>query len=97
MNTLPANIITIKKEKIADLYFPNQPLILSDEAIAQKKYNIERAMKLGNNFKNKVKIVFEDAEGKKMIETTVWGVTDKSLLLNKGLLIPLHRIHDVII
>jgi uncharacterized protein (UPF0248 family) len=54
-----------------------------------------RAMLLGNNHKHKVKIVFEDDECVKEVETTVWGFTDKRVLLKRGLVIPIHRIHEI--
>lgn len=44
-----------------------------------------------------MKVIFEDAEGIKMVETTVWGVTDKRLLLKRGIMIPLNRVHEIII
>ena len=52
-------------------------------------------MKLGNSKKFKVHIIFEDKEGLKKVETTIWGVTEKNIILKRGTLIPIHRIHEI--
>ena len=60
-----------------------------------RNIDLERAMKLGNLEHNKIKIVFEDSEGLKQVETTVWGGTDKRVILKQAILIPIHRIHEI--
>lgn len=90
-------ITTIEKEVIEKLHFPENEVLDLPEEKAKRRYDAERAMKLGNSFKDKVKIVFEDAEGIKMAETTIWGVTEKMLLLKRGMMIPLHRVHEIVI
>jgi hypothetical protein len=97
MNTTTDTITIIEKELLDTLHFP-QDEVLSDAVLIQyRRYEAQRAMKLGNSFKDKVKIVFEDAEGLKMIETTVWGMTDSDLIFKKGMMLPLNRIHEIII
>lgn len=97
MNTIAETITPIEKELLDTLHFPQQE-VLSDAILIQyRRYEAQRAMKLGNSFKDKVKIVFEDSEGIKMIETTVWGITDTSLIFKRGLMLPLNRIHEIII
>ncbi|HTA84156.1 MAG TPA: hypothetical protein VK783_14525 [Bacteroidia bacterium] len=97
MNKTLDVIVSIEKEFIEKLNFPEQEVLLTPEEINHRQYEAQRAMKLGNYFQDKVKIIFEDSEGMKMVETTIWGVTDKRLLLKRGLMIPLHRIHDIVI
>jgi hypothetical protein len=97
MNKTLDTIIVIEKETIEKLNFPEQEVLLSQEDINHRQYEAERAMKLGNYFKDKVKIVFEDSEGMKMVETTIWGVTDRRLLLKRGLVLPIYRVHEIII
>lgn len=53
-------------------------------------------MSLGNLEKVKVKIFFEDDKSKIYVETTIWGVTDESVILKQGLVIPNKRIYKVI-
>lgn len=95
---LQVDVITaVAKETIEQLHFPEGEVLDLSEEKAKRKYDAERAMKLGNSFKDKVKIVFEDNESIKMTETTIWGLTDKMLLLKRGMMIPLHRVHEIVI
>lgn len=91
----PVKPLTIEKSKISELHFPDKEVLLSEDAIQQRKRDIERAILLGNNYKTKVKIIFADDEGIKQIKTTIWGITDKRILLNKALVIPINRIHEI--
>jgi uncharacterized protein (UPF0248 family) len=50
---------------------------------------------LGNLEHSKIKIFFEDSESKKIVDTTVWGVTDKNVMLKQGVMIPIHRIYKL--
>lgn len=97
MNTTHESLVMIEKEEIENLHFPEQEVLLTPDLVDHRQYEAIRATKLGNSFKDKVKIVFEDSEGIKMVETTVWGITDKRLLLKRGIMIPIHRIHEIII
>jgi hypothetical protein len=85
----------IEKEQISGLKFPDSEVLATKDQVKSRSVNLERALKLGNLEHNKIKIVFEDSEGMKQVETTVWGVTDKRVILKQGVVIPIHRIHDV--
>ena len=87
--------LLIEKENIHGLKFPDNDVLASAHEIKIRYSNLERALKLGNLEHNKIKIVFEDADGLKQVETTVWGVTDKRVILKQGILIPIHRIHEI--
>lgn len=87
--------ISIEKENISGLKFPDADVLNSAEEIKNRFSNLERALKLGNLEHNKIKIIFEDSEGVKQVNTTVWGVTDKRVILKQGVVIPIHRIHEV--
>jgi len=50
---------------------------------------------LGNLEHEKVNILFVDNDGFKKVETTIWGVTDTSIILKKSMTIPLGRILSV--
>ena len=87
--------ISIDKENISGLKFPDSDVLKNKEDIKMRVTHLERALKLGNLEHNKIKIVFEDTMGLKQVDTTVWGVTDKRVILKKGVVIPIHRIHEV--
>jgi hypothetical protein len=92
MNTETANPFIVQKEDIAGLKFPVQDVLILANEKNQRKSFVERALLLGNNYKHKVKINFEDSESVKQVETTIWGLTDRHVILKGGINIPLHRI-----
>lgn len=88
-----ANYEPIEKEAIARLHFPQTDVLNQDHAILQRKTDLERAQALGNLEHGKIRIYFEDDQSKKMVETTVWAVTDQSVILKQGVGIPINRIY----
>lgn len=95
MNTATRIPVKIEKEQVPHLKFPADEVLKSKELIKQRYSDLQRAMTLGNLEHAKIKVIFEDAEGLKQVETTVWGVTDKRIILKQGVVIPIHRIHEV--
>jgi len=84
---------TIEKESIRSLKFPSADVLDSREDISQRHSDLNRALALGNLEHGKTRIFFEDSESKKVVETTVWGVTDDVVILKKGVGIPINRIY----
>lgn len=93
--TTTVTISPIEKEDISRLVFPNGEVLVSPESIEQRRLSLERAVVLGNTYKGKTKIVFEDSESIRQIETHIWGLTDKRVILKQGIVIPIHRILEV--
>jgi transcription-repair coupling factor (superfamily II helicase) len=87
---------TIEKENIQVLKFPHDEVLQDKEAIQQRNNDLNRAQALGNLEHSKIKIFFEDNQSKKVVETTVWAVTDNSVVLKKGVEIPINRIYKSI-
>ena len=85
----------IEKEKISTLTFPNKEVLEETEDIIQRESDLKRALSLGNLEHSKIKIYFEDNESKKMVETTVWGITEVAIILKQGVLIPINRIYKL--
>jgi hypothetical protein len=92
-NTL--TIPVIEKEEIVNLKFPSTEVLNDPEQIKKRLNDLERATRLGNAEHGKIKITFEDSVGIKKVNTTVWATTDKRIILKKGVVIPIHRIHEV--
>ena len=86
---------TIDKEKIESLKFPSIEVLTDKDAIKERETELNRALTLGNLEHTKIKIYFEDDMSKKIVETTVWGVTDKRVILKQGVVIPIHRVHKI--
>ncbi|MFV5693574.1 hypothetical protein ACM55K_16240 [Flavobacterium sp. LT1R49] len=85
----------IDKEDIALLKFPTTDVLDDMDEIKTRISEINRALSLGNLEHSKIKIFFEDNESKKIVDTTVWGVTDKNVMLKQGVMIPIHRIYKL--
>lgn len=85
----------IEKEDIASLKFPTTDVLDDDNEIKTRTSEINRALSLGNLEHSKIKIFFEDSESKKIVDTTVWAVTDKNVILKQGVRIPIHRIYKL--
>uniref|UniRef100_UPI00404B585D hypothetical protein n=1 Tax=Flavobacterium sp. TaxID=239 RepID=UPI00404B585D len=86
----------VDKESIASLHFPNEEVLQEIDAINQRKQDLDRALSLGNLEHLKIKIYFQDAISYKMVETTIWGVTDNRVILKQGVVIPVNRIHKTL-
>ena len=86
----------IDKEIITSLNFPKEDVLEDKEDIAERRNNLDRALSLGNLEHVKIKIYFEDDMSKKMVETTIWGVTDSRVILKQGVVIPVNRIHKIV-
>lgn len=86
----------IDKEIIASLNFPKSDVLEDKDEITSRKNELDRALSLGNLDHVKIKIYFEDDKSKKMVETTIWGVTDSRVILKQGVVIPVNRIHKIV-
>jgi len=53
------------------------------------------AQRLGNEFKGKTRIVFQTEDGPKIVETTVWSLTENYLQIKGGVLIPLKALLEI--
>jgi polysaccharide deacetylase 2 family uncharacterized protein YibQ len=87
--------MSIEKEIISKMIFPKTEVLDDEQDIENRRTTLEAAMKLGNNHRHKATIIFEDSETVKQVETTIWGVTAESVLLKRGLVIPICRVHQV--
>ena len=87
------NFEAIEKEHIHLLSFPPFDVLDSQDEIRQRYLDLNRALALGNLEHSKIKIYFEDSLSKKVVETTVWAVTDQRVILKQGHSIPINRIY----
>lgn len=86
----------IEKEKITGLSFPEIDVLEEDDsAISERNERLGRSLSLGNLEHLKIKIYFEDNQKRRFVDTTIWGVTDNRVILKKGVVIPIKRIHKI--
>lgn len=86
----------IDRESIAHLNFPQIDVLKDKEEMIARINDLDRALSLGNLEHLKIKIYFEDDTSKKVVETTIWGVTEERVILKQGVVIPVKRIHKII-
>lgn len=82
----------VEKEEVANYTFPKEDVSISDDERKILKSQLRQANTLGNIEHHKVKIYFEDAEGEKVVYTTIWGITEEYILLKQNVFIPIQRI-----
>jgi len=85
----------IDKEAIPGLRFPEEEILLDKDAVKLRNADLQRALSLGNLEHSKIKIYFADNESAKVVDTTVWGLTDKRVILKQGVVIPINRVYRV--
>ncbi|MBK6753913.1 MAG: hypothetical protein IPG69_10040 [Flavobacteriales bacterium] len=90
----PTAAVVVNKEYVGSLVFPSEPVRLSPDHRAQLLRKVDRALHLGNGEHGKCRILFRDTEGLKAVETTIWSVDDKAIVLKYGHAIPLVRVID---
>lgn len=89
------NIQLIEKEQIKFLTFPKEDVLNKKKDQIDRVLELQRALSLGNLERQKVKIVFVDNKGLKKVVTTIWGITDKEVILKQATIIPLERIISI--
>jgi len=92
---MTATFQKIEKESIEKLKFPSDEVLKDLQLIKERESELNRALALGNLERTKIKIYFEDDQSRKQVETTVWGVTDKRVILKQGVVIPINRVHKI--
>lgn len=86
------NFVQIEKEEVGKLHFPKEEVLEDAKAISLRKSDVDRAITLGNLEHHKVKIYFADETGEKVVNTTIWAVTDSVIVLKQHVTIPVNRI-----
>ena len=92
---LPTLATEVPKEHVADLHFPNSPVLLSAEHRAALSQKLHKAMVLGNQERGKCRILFKDDGGMKFVRTTIWSADEERIVLKSGVTIPVARVIDV--
>lgn len=81
----------IQKEEVVNFHFV--PVDKKESNVTKDK--LERALRLGNEFKSKTLISFLTDQGPKKIETTVWTLTDDYIQIKGSVSIPLKSLIDI--
>ena len=87
----------IPKEDLSGYHFVQHDVLTDEVERAKRKILLEGAMALGNDFKQKVRLVFDTTEGTCAVETTEWAVTKNHVDMKAGKDIPIHAIREVVL
>lgn len=82
----------IEKEIIPTLLFREPILLEQQEGLMER---LMEATKLGNIHHGKIAIIFQDDEGLKRVETTIWATGLKYICLKGGVWLPIARIKEI--
>jgi len=86
----------IEKETLKEYNFLKEEIHTDVKRIKRRTANIQRAVRLGNLFKNKVKIFFRTEEHDLyFVETTIWGAGREFVELKGGITIPIVSIEKI--
>lgn len=87
----------VDKKEIGRLRFSSEDILSTKEEKTKREKELEKALILGNSHKHKVKIFFKDFYSLKQVETTVWSVDDKYVILKEGVVLPKKAIFQVVV
>ena len=82
----------IEKEVISTLPFRSKSKIKQHPKLMDQ---IKVATRLGNGYRGKVSIYFEDDEGLKCVNTTIWAHGARFICLKGGVWLPISRIVEI--
>ena len=88
-------VTLVKKEEIAFLHFPTEDVLYNSQDKIEREVELKKALSLGNLDHFKIKLFFQDIAGSKSVETTIWGLTNTTVILKTGITIPIARINGV--
>lgn len=92
----PAAIKLIEKEELSGILFAQHDVIDDPVKIRLRDIYLQKAEKLGNAYKGKVKMVFITADGQYVaVRTTIWAADHDHITLKGGIHIPTRAIIDV--
>lgn len=88
---------TLFKEQISGLQFIHHDVLHSPQQRSARKYQLQRAMLLGNLYQTKVGILFRDHQNALLkVETTVWAVGEQYISLKGGRTLPIWAIEEIV-
>ncbi len=86
---------SIEKDQLPSLIFSELDVLNTRDEVKKREEDLQQAMKLGNTFKQKVKIFVKDIYSNKHFESTVWHANNKHVTLKGGIIIPVKSIYKV--
>ncbi len=89
--------VKIEKENLSHLLFPKAYPELSKEKKIDLQEKLRKATLMGNSDKVKCSIVFNDSEGLKQIDTTIWEFDDEYISIKGGMTLHIKFVEDIVL
>ena len=87
---------TINKEQVATERFGRADVLAGLVERQHRRWEVSRAVALGNAYHGKVDIFFQTADGStKRVQTTLWAADSEHLTLKAGVMLPLRAVLGV--
>jgi uncharacterized protein (UPF0248 family) len=89
-------VMTVPKENVGQMKFYKEDVLKEMSSRKIRMYDLEKALSLGNLYRQKVTIVYALRNGDlQQVQTTVWSVGEQYVILKGGITIPVHSILKV--
>ena len=89
-------IVKVHRSRIWELSFKREDVLVNEGDKTMRRLDLERAMKLGNTYKQSVTLQFKTSDNvSREVTATVWAVTEKNVELKGGKIIPISSIFRV--
>jgi len=85
----------ISKAELSEVRFKNTPGHFSTEELRASQSKLHLSILLPDYAESIVKIVFNTVDGYKEVKTSIWGATEKYILLTGGNFIPVEAVASV--
>ena len=93
---LTNEVVRVHRSKIFELPFSTKDMLEEEGDRVIRRTQLEKAMKLGNDYRQAVKIQFQTSDGVVgETDATVWSLTEGKVELKGGKIIPIGAILSV--
>lgn len=88
----PQEVKRISKEELGSISFKNSVGYFTDCELRDRNRKLHLSILLADHAEANVKIVFNTIDGYKEVNTSIWGATEKYILLKGGSFIPVEAV-----
>ena len=80
------------------LFLDANDVLSKEDARILRDHDLRRGLILGNMYKESTRIIYSNEQGVlNKLNARITALTEKNVVLENNTLIPIHRVHDVIV
>ena len=88
----------INASDASSLFLDAIDVLSNEDARILRDHDLRRGLILGNMYKENTRIIYSNDKGSlQKVNARITALTEKNVVLENNKLIPIHRIHDVIV